>query len=356
VRRLAFLVLLALALTARPSPAADEPPVIEVSDAAVAKLEKAAPLLGEAERAFASKDWDDSIAKYAKALEALGTGDEDALGGWRDQALYNTACAHARAGRGDEAAECFARSVANGLRLVIARDPGGRYVGAPGLTLEHVLADADLNPIRTNAKYLAALKPFLAAGEPLVEFTQPETSSPVPAVIVLAAEGDDPERALPAWRVAAKESGRALALVALAGPIRANPKERRWILGDGDERWAVAKVQEALDLVAKDPRIDPKRVFVAAAGQRPGEAAWAAVLADPAKFAGLAALGGRFHAAWHADAIAAAPKTWRVALGAKDDEPAKMLKASGIEAVRVEASKDESKTVGAILDALLGKP
>ena len=133
-----------------------------------------------------------------------------------------------------------------------------------------------------------------------------------------------------------------IALVAVAGPVRATPSERRWILGDGDERWAVAKLREVLDVVAKDVHVDRKRVFIAGLGERPGEAAWAAALAEPGRIAGFAAPGARFHAAWHADTIAAAPKEWRVALGTKDDGPAKMLKERGIEAVRVEPSKDES--------------
>jgi hypothetical protein len=94
-------------------------------------------------------------------------------------------------------------------------------------------------------------------------------------------------------------------------------------------------------------------VFLVGAGERPGEAAWDAALAEPSRFAGLAALGARFHAAWHADAIATAPKEWRVAVGVADDVPAKMLKERGIEAARVGKGDDESKTVAAVLAAFL---
>ena len=347
-RLLALAMLVAAALLASPVRAQDVKPV-EVSKKSEEALAAAFPLFDEAQRVLATKDWDAAVAAYAKVLAALG--DDPVLGGWRDQANYNLACALARSGKPGPAADAFAASIHDGLRLPVGRDPTGAWTWAPGLTLEHVLADADLDPIRKEKAYTDALAPYLAAGEPLIEFTQKDTTSPVPAVIVLAAENDDAERALPAWRVAAKD--RSVALVAIAGPVRPSPKERHWILRDGDERWAVAKIRETLDLVAKDARIDPTRVFLVGAGERPGEAAWAAALDDSSRFAGLAAIGARFHAAWHADAIAKAPKEWRVAVGAADAEPLRMLKERGIEAVPVEKSNDESKMAAAVLAALL---
>jgi hypothetical protein len=350
VRRAAAIGVLFLAVIAAPVGAQDAAPTTP-SPAAAAKLEKALPSFEDARRALAEKDWDAAVAAYARAAETLG--DDASLGGWRDAALYDTACAHARAGRAVKAAEVFAQSVAQGLRPMARQTESGAWALAPGLTLEHILSDADLDAIREEKAYRDALRPYLAAGEPLLEFTRPDTSSLVPAVIVLAADGEDVERALPAWRVAARE--RRIALVAVAGPVRPTATDRRWILGDGDERWAVAKIAETLDLVAKDARIDGKRVFVVGMGERPGEAAWAAALAAPTRVAGFAAPGARFHAAWHADAIAAVPTTWRVALGATDAEPAKLLKERGIEATRVEPSKDEVATAASVLEALLGK-
>jgi len=351
VNRGAALVLVFVALAAAPARAQEKPPP-DVSERAAAALEKAQPHREAAERALAAKEWETAVASYGRALEALG--DDAAVGGARDGVLYNTACAHARLGRAAKAAETFAASVKNGLRPDLARASNGAWTETPGLTLEHVLVDADLDPIRKEKAYLDALKPYLAAGEPVVEFTGADAGSPAPAVIVLAAEGEDAERALPAWRVAAKD--RRVALVALAGPVRPSPKERRWILGDGDERWAVAKIRETLDALAKDARVDAKRVFVVGVGAAPGEAAWAAALDDAKRVAGLAAPGARFHAAWHADAVAALPTTWRVALFAGDEKPAKLLKDRGIEAARVEPSKDESVVAAAVLDAMLGKP
>jgi hypothetical protein len=348
-RRLAAAAVVVVALFAARAGAEDEKPP-EVTKAAEAALEAARPHLAEAQRAFTTKDWDASIAAYEKALAAIG--DDPVLGGWRDQANYNAACAQARAGRAALAAETFAKSVKDGLRRVVGRGPTRDWVYGSGLALEHVLADADLDPIRKEKAYTDALAPYLAGGEPLIELTETADGPAAPAVIVLAADGDDAERALPAWRVAAK--GRRVVLVALAGPVRPTPKERHWTLRDGDDRWAVAKIRATLDQIAKDARIDAKRVFVAGVGERPGEIAWAAGLAEPSRVAGLAAPGARFHAAWHADAIAAAPKEWRVALGAADEAPAKLLKARGIDAVRVEASNDESKVTAALLDAMLG--
>jgi hypothetical protein len=329
-------VLVSAAHTARPN-------------AAVEAFEAADPLLKDAADALAAKDWDAAVAANTKALAALG--DEPVLGGWRDQANYNTACALAHSGNTAAAAEAFAASIRDGLRPVVFPGPAGTWIPQPDLTLEHVLADADLDPIRKEKVYTDALAPYLAAGDPVIELTQKDESPPVPAVIVLAAENDDAEHALTAWRAAAKD--RRIALVALAGPVRPTPKERHWILRDGDERWAVAKIRATLDVLAKDARIDGKRVFLVGAGERPGEAAWAAALAEPSRFAGLAALGARFHAAWHADAIATAPKEWRVAVGVADDVPAKMLKERGIEAARVGKGDDESKTVAAVLAAFL---
>ena len=353
MKRLALLLLLLLAPAAAAQDPRAGPRPVELTSAAEEARAKGERLLTDAQRVFAEKKWDDAIAAYERVLEALG--DDPALAGLRDQALYNIACAHARAGRAAKAAGVFAESVAHGLRPIVVQNPAtGEIVEVPGLRLEHLLVDPDLDTIRGEPAYVAALKPFVTLGEPVIEFTHPETSSLVPAFILLAADGEDAERALPAWRIAAKE--RRVALVAVAGPVRPTPAERRWIVGDGDERWAVAKLRETLDLVAKDVHIDPKRVFLVGAGARPGEAAWAAAMAEPARLAGFAAPGARFHAAFHADAVAKAPKSWKVALGEGDEEAAGMLKESGIEAARVAPSKDEAEVAAGILEALLGKP
>ena len=350
MRRIALLSVLVLALLAAPL-VADDPPEVEVSKSAAEALARADPLLKEAGRSLEAKDWDDAVTRFAKVIAALG--DEPVLAGHRDQALYNTACAQARLGQAAKAAETFALSVKNGLRAVLVRGPAGSWGFVPGLTFEHVLVDADLDPIRKEAAYLDALKPYLAAGDPVVEFTRPDTNSLVPAIVVLAADDADAERTLPAWRVAAK--GRRVALVALAGPVRPTPTISRWLLVDGDDRWAVAKIKETLDLVAKDVHVDSKRIFLVGVGASPGEAAWAGAMSESKRLAGFAAPGARFHAEWHADAIAALPTTCRVALSAADEKPAQLLKDRGIEAARVAPSKDESEVAAAILDAMLGK-
>ena len=338
------LALLAAACSPPPTPGA-----VRLTASAQNAIETAQPIAEDAQRAFESGAWDESIALYAKALDAYGSGDDSALGGWRDQALYNTACAHARAGRTAEAAETFAKSVESGLRPVVVQVPSGEWIEQRGLTLEHLLADADLDTIRTESAYSAAVKPYLAAGDVTIDLVGPDSTGSSPVVIVLAAEGDDGSRARAAWTTAAKAP---LTLIVLAGPVRETAKDRRWILGDGDERWAVSKVREALDEIANNPFLDGP-VFLAGLGERPGEAAWAAALAEPSRVAGFAAPGARFHAAWHADAIAAAPATWRVALGRDDALPAKMLKDHGIEAVRLPPEADLSKAAAAVLSAML---
>jgi hypothetical protein len=339
------LVLVAAACSPPPAPAS-----VRLTPSAESAMEAATPLVEDAQREFEAGRWDASIALYEEALAAYGTGDDAALGGWRDQALYNTACAHARAGRMQAAAETFARSVAFGLRTIVARGPSGEWMEQRGLTLEHLLADADLDTIRETPAYLSAVRPYLAAGDVTVEFTRPETSSLVPAVVVLAPGDEDLERTRAAWRAAAQ---RPTALVVLEPPVRPSAKDRVWILGDGDERWAVAKVREALDVLLADVRIDHARVYLAGVGGQPGEAAWAAALAAPVRVAGFAAPGARFHAAWHADAIADAPTAWRVVLGRDDAAPAKMLKDRGIEAVRIEPAAELPTTAAAVLEAML---
>src|SRR5262245_2954268 len=268
--------LLAVALLAAScTPAPDPPGAVTPTPRAEAALVAGDEIAREALGAFEEARWDDAVAIYARALAAYGEGDDAVLGGSRDQALYNTACAHARAGRVQQAAETFAKSVASGLRPVVVPYAGGGWVETRALTLEHLLVDADLDPIRNEAAYAAALRPLLGAGVATVEYTTPEAAEPVPAVIVLAPEGDDGERARAAWQAAAKVP---LALVVLAGPVRPTVKDRRWILGDGDERWAVAKVREGIDAALADPHVDKARVYVAGVGARPGEAAWAAAL------------------------------------------------------------------------------
>jgi hypothetical protein len=351
--RFSLTAVLALALLAASCSAPPPPGAIALTPQAEAALVAGDAVAEDAQRAFEHGRWDDAIALYAQALAAYGEGGDAVLGGSRDQALYNSACAHARAGRAREAAETFAKSVASGVRPVVVQYPTGGWVEARGLTLEHLLADADLDTIRNEPAYLSAIEPLLSAGDVTVECAEPVAGARVPAVIVLAPEGDDGSRARAAWRAAAKAP---IALVVLEGPVRPTPKDRRWILGDGDERWAVAKVREALALLLHDARVDTARVFVAGVGEHPGEAAWAAALAEPAGFAGFAAPGGRFHAAWHADAIAAAPASWRVALGRDDALPAKMLKDRGIAVARLAPELELSKTAQAALEAMLGGP
>jgi hypothetical protein len=79
-------------------------------------------------------------------------------------------------------------------------------------------------------------------------------------------------------------------------------------------------------------------------------------MAEPLRLAGFAAPGARFHAEWHADAIAAAPTSWRVVLGRDDALPAKMMKDRGIDAVRLAPEADLSKAAAAALAAMLRAP
>ncbi len=318
---------------------------VEVSADAAAALRRAAPHLRDAGLALRARDWEQVLAAFTAAVEELEP--FPVFGGLIDQGLYNMACAHARLGRPADAARLFARSIEHGLRPGVFETASGWFEGDAVLRLEHVLVDADLDPIREEPAYVDALRPYLRAGEPAVSLVGDAAGARVPAVIALAPEGADAERALPAWRKAA-ESGPPLVLVALAGPVRPRPQDRRWLLEDGDDRWAVAKLRETLDALAADARVDPARVFIAAADGNAAEAAWAAALADSGRVAGVAVGGGAFHAEWHADAIAslvrkregAAP--WRVLVGAKLIVAAEMLREGGAEVATWETTDAEA--------------
>jgi hypothetical protein len=322
-------------------------PDAKVAPESAAVLTAAAPLADDAQRATAEGRWDDAIGAYERFLAKIG--DDAALAGWRDFALYNVACAHARAGRTTRAAQSFAESVVHGLRPRIER-VGSGWTEVSGLTIEHVLADADLDPIRREPAYLRALESLVAAGEPLLQAVGPGASR-VPGVVALAAEDEEAANALAVWRAAAK--GRALVLAVVEGPVRPHPNARRWQVGDFDERWAVAKVRAAAERLLGDARVDPSRVYVAGIGPRPGDAAWGAALSLGPQIAGFAAPEGRFDPYWRADAVAAAPASWRVALAPADTPASSMLREHGIDVLRAPRFTDPAATAAAILDALL---
>jgi len=318
-----------LVLAAACSPAAGPPGASpDVWDAASAAA-------SEGDAALAEGDADSAAEAFRRAAD-LAAGDAS-LDGWRRVFLYNAACSEARRGRTAEALAAFRASLEDGLPVfpVVLADGAA---GTRSLTLEHVLADPDLDSIRGAPEFTEVLAPFLAAGTPVVSERAGTSDAPRPAVIVLRGDGGTEVAGVSAeWDV---EGVPPWIAVALAGPVRRGDGRARWLLDDGDDRAAVTKVREALDLCARDPRVDPSRVFVAGEGPDAADAAWAASLAFPDRVAGLLVSGARFLRAADEDALAAAVRArgdrpWTVVVGAEDEDLAAALAAHEIEPVRV---------------------
>lgn len=306
---------------------------------------------GEADSALAEQRWDDAIAAYGGALEALG--DDAVLGGLRDNAHYNTACAHARAGRNDAAAAAFAQSVEHGIRLLASPTARG-WTARSGLTIAHLLHDPDLDPIREHAGYREALESLVSSDRVIVAVLGDPEAAPGSVVLVLTDWNTPDEVALAPWREAGE--GRRLMVAACKPGVRVLGEERRWLVEDGDERFSVAAIHRARDRLGDDRRRGKRRpVYLAATTPAAGQAAWAAWLADPGAFAGVMLRGARFHAHYHADAIGAldGASGQRVVLGPSDDRAAGLLRDAGVHVTRIERGTDGVEAARLALDAWL---
>jgi hypothetical protein len=131
---------------------------------------------------------------------------------------------------------------------------------------------------------------------------------------------------------------------------------RRWLLEDGDDRWALAHSRRVLDAVAAaavEGRADAGRVFLFGEGRDAATAAWAAALAMPERVAGICAVGGAFHREAWADAVAAVPakragkSPWKVIVGPRDDAAAEAMQSIGIEVTRTDAPSARRAAVDA---------
>jgi len=312
---------------------ADEQPTpAEAVAAAVAVREAASQDLDRAFDRMTERDWEGCIEPFLLVVEQIES--QVLLGGLRDQCLYNVACAYARTERPAEAVEAFGRSVEYGLRPVTTPLPGGSLNVRPGLSLAHILVDSDLDSLRVRADFKAVLDPMLRGGAPVLEATPAVVDDTrVAGLVVLLAEDRTVESGGAPWREALAEIP---GIVCFAeGPVRPMPAARRWLLSDGDERFAVERIAAAIELLRSDPRVDPDRIVIAAASPLAAEAALQAALARPDDVAGLALGSFAFHAAWNADALAALGRTregkpaWDIALVAPRKQVAKALEAAG---------------------------
>jgi len=312
--------------------AAPVPTPAEAIAAAAAAREAASRELERAYQRMSERDWAGCIEPFLSAVEHYEP--YVLLGGLRDQCLYNVACAYARSERPAEAVEAFARSVEHGLRPVTTPFADGTLSVRAGLTFAHILVDSDLDSLRSRDDFRSVLDPLLRGGAPVLEPTPvvpPEER--VAGLVVLLSEDRNAEDGGAPWREALSEIP---AIVCFTeGPVRPLPGARRWLLSDGDERFAVERIEAAIDLLRVDPRVDPDRVMIAAASPLAAEAALAAVLARAEDVAGFAFGSFSFHAAWHADALAELRETrannspWRVVLVAPLAGAAEALETAG---------------------------
>ena len=281
------------------------PTLAQVVHAAAIVREKALPDLERAFALLAARSWSASVVPFLSVVKQFES--QPLLAGLRDQCLYNVACAYARTDEPERAVEFFGRSVEHGLRPVKTPTTDGRLTISPGLTLAHLLVDSDLDSLRDRDDFRSLLDPLLRGGAPVVEAT-PAASLPVtdgarlPGLIVLLSEDRDVAGGGSPWRIALAETPALICFV--EGPVRPFPIAKRWLLSDGDERFAVSRVLEALEFLRADPRVDPARIVLAAASPLAAEAGLSATLDRAADVAGLVLGPFVFHAAWHADALA----------------------------------------------------
>ena len=355
--RLAGLALVLLVLLAGLAVGQDEPPVPAEPPHETESLDgaqipatgeeiviRAAAVFAETKdaraRAFErleARDWAGCLAAFDEVVTALEP--VPLLGGFRDQCLYNVACANARMGRPEEAVKALAACLEHGLRPVATPTEDGRVVIGAGLSFAHILVDSDLDSLRERDDFHAVLDGLLRAGEPLVLLTAAaqamDAPTALPGVVIALPEDRDVDSGATIWGAALADVPAVVAIV--AGPVRPSPRSRRWLLVDGDERFAVAKIDEALDALRSHANVDPSRVYMAALSAPAGQGALAAALARPRDVAGLALGPFRFHAAWHADALhdlAAARQglaPWRVSFFRTGDTFESALTAAGVE-------------------------
>lgn len=297
--------------------------------------------------AYAEGRFEDAVRLYTEGAARIDRDGSARVAGWRDRALYNAACSMARLGRTAEAAATFAKSIEHGIRAPQAYIPGQGWADVGAVTFEHILADPDLDRVRAEPAFRRAVEPYLSAGALEIDLGSALQGVRQPAILVLGA----PEPQEP-WELEVPEGG--LVFGAVPPPIA--PKgaatdlaDRRWILGDGDERWALARIREALTDLADDDVCDPARIYVAGHGAESGTAALHALLTMPDRAAGFVVFGARFHPAAIADDVALLAKRAdrpRIALGAGDAALRDLFAAHG---VATETATDPAAAIAAWL-------
>lgn len=299
--------------------------------------------------AYAEGRFEDAIRLYTEGAARIERDGGPRVAGWRDRALYNAACSMARLGRTTEAAETFAKSIEHGVRAPQAYIPGRGWADVGAVTFEHILADPDLDRVRAEPAFRRAVEPYLSAGALEIDLGASVPGARQPAILVLGA----PEPQEP-WEIDVPASG--LVFGTVPPPIA--PKgaatdlaDRRWLLGDGDERWALARIREALTDVADEDVCDPARIYVAGHGAESGTAALHALLTMPDRAAGFVVFGARFHPAAIADDVALLSKRkdrpW-IAFGPGDTALRDLFASHGI---ATEAAPDPAAAVAAWLAA-----
>lgn len=305
------------------------------------RLEEARSVIDDATAHFGAQEWTEAARRFEAAAERLDGG--EGLGGWRDQNLYNAACAHALAGRIEPALDRLEASLEHGFRRVPTRLDAARTLWQPGLVPSHVLADRDLLSLHDHPRWEAILGRWLAR-ERLVVEEEPAAKGRVPAVLVLAATGATAEATLAPWRAAL--DGAHVRLAALEGPVRPSADRGGWLLTDGDERWGAAAVRRAIDQLVARGDVDPARVHLVAHDGAGGRVGWEAFLAEPGSVAGVAFPFAHFHAYHHADALARVTDRRgdraraRVVLSPHAERAAKLCRSAGLAVRTIEESQD----------------
>lgn len=220
----------------------------------------------DAAAAFSESRWDDASARFEELAKWIELSGDPRRAGRGDAAWYNAACAHARAGRPDDAVRCLAASLRNGLRPIDTLAADGTWIAGKPLRIEHIVADPDLDAIRAHPGYAAALAPFTAAGAVTVESLGPAGGTSVVHLLgpVVDVEFDSGETTV------------------FAEPPIEDGSQNDWTLSDGNVQFGAARVRAAVS-AAVAAGADPARVRIVAWTDGASRAAWRAVLDDPSR-------------------------------------------------------------------------
>lgn len=242
---------------------------------------------------------------------------------------YNLACAYALHGDVESAAAWAQKSA---------------YSGFSDLHL--ITTDPDLNNIRNDPSYKAALKIVArnsskalelfkqqAAGrEPLIIVpTSVDREKPAPVVIVLHGFGGKAERFADVWRKAADKAG--VILVAPRAVHEVRGRGYQW----GTPEEANVLVLRALDKVSAEHKVDPRRVVLGGFSQG-GRMAYTLGLRHADKFCGVIPIAGNYNASYTVARAGGLPRVF-VMVGEND----RTLKANRAAAKDLEAKGAEVK-------------